>query len=142
MFAVDSIPAIFAVTTDTFVVFTSNVFALLGMRALYFLLAGAAERFRYLHVGLGVILAFVGVKLLVSDLWHPPTWTSLAVIAAVLGGTLAASLRADRADRAGRAEMAAGRAPAGRPGLEIEALPDPGPDGEPEREFARSTGGV
>jgi tellurite resistance protein TerC len=96
LFAVDSIPAIFAVTTDTFVVFTSNVFALLGMRALYFLLAGAAERFRYLHVGLGIILAFVGTKLVLSDVWHPPTWSSLAVIAVVLGITFAVSLRRTR----------------------------------------------
>jgi len=99
LFAVDSIPAIFAVTTDTFVVFTSNVFALLGMRALYFLLAGAAERFRYLHVGLGIILAFVGTKLVLSDVWHPPTWSTLAVIAAVLGATFAVSVRHNRADK-------------------------------------------
>jgi tellurite resistance protein TerC len=96
LFAVDSIPAIFAVTTDTFVVFTSNVFALLGMRALYFLLAGAAERFRYLHVGLGIILGFVGFKLVLSDVWHPPTWSTLAVIAVVLGVTFAVSLRQTR----------------------------------------------
>ena len=96
LFAVDSIPAIFAVTTDTFVVFTSNVFALLGMRALYFLLAGAAERFRYLHVGLGIILGFVGVKLVMSDVWHPPTWSTLVVIAVVLGVTFGVSLRRTR----------------------------------------------
>jgi tellurite resistance protein TerC len=93
LFAVDSIPAIFAVTTDTFVVFTSNVFALLGMRALYFLLAGAAERFRYLHVGLGLILGFVGIKLVLSNVWHPPTWSTLVVIAVVLGVTIGVSLR-------------------------------------------------
>jgi len=96
LFAVDSIPAIFAVTTDTFVVFTSNVFALLGMRALYFLLAGAAERFRYLHIGLGLILGFVGAKLVLSEIWHPPTWSTLAVIAVVLGVTVAVSLRRTR----------------------------------------------
>jgi tellurite resistance protein TerC len=84
VFAVDSIPAILAVTTDTFIVFTSNVFALLGMRALYFLLAGAADRFRYLRPGLAVILAAVAVKLLLADLYHVPTWASPAFIAAVL----------------------------------------------------------
>lgn len=96
LFAVDSIPAIFAVTTNTFVVFTSNVFALLGMRALYFLLAGAAERFRYLHIGLGIILGFVGIKLVLSDVWHPPTWSTLAVIAVVLGVTFGVSWRRTR----------------------------------------------
>jgi tellurite resistance protein TerC len=93
IFAVDSIPAILAVTTDTFVVFTSNVFALLGMRALYFLLAGAAERFRYLRPGLAVILAAVAVKLLLGDLYHVPVWTAPAFIAAVLAVVAVLSLR-------------------------------------------------
>jgi len=82
--AVDSIPAILAVTTDPFVVYTSNVFALLGMRALYFLLAGAVARFRYLRPGLAIILAAVAVKLLVADLYTFPTWASPAFIAVVL----------------------------------------------------------
>ncbi len=85
IFAVDSIPAILAVTTDTFVVYTSNVFALLGMRALYFLLAGAARRLRYLQPGLAVILAAVAVKLVTADLYEVPLWASPAFIAAVLG---------------------------------------------------------
>jgi tellurite resistance protein TerC len=84
VFAVDSIPAIFAVTTDTFVVLTSNVFALLGMRALYFLLAGAAIRLRYLQPGLGVILLGVAAKMLLADVWPIPVWASLAFTAAVL----------------------------------------------------------
>jgi len=92
MFAVDSIPAILAVTTDPFVVYTSNVFALLGMRALYFLLAGAAARLRYLRPGLAVILAGVAVKLLLADVWEFPAWSAPAFIAAVLAAVAAASL--------------------------------------------------
>ena len=80
LFAIDSIPAIFAVTRDTFIVFTSNIFALLGMRALYFLLAGAAQRFVYLQTGLGIILAGVGAKLLLTDVYQIPTWASLVFI--------------------------------------------------------------
>ena len=84
IFAVDSIPAVLAVTTDPFIVYTSNVFALLGMRALYFLLAGAADRIRYLRPGLAVILAAVAVKLLLADVWELPAWSAPAFIAAVL----------------------------------------------------------
>ena len=92
IFAVDSIPAIFAVTTDTFVVYTSNVFALLGMRALYFLVADAAARFRYLQPGLAVILAAVAVKLLTTDVYELPVWASPSFIAAVLAVVAAASV--------------------------------------------------
>jgi tellurite resistance protein TerC len=99
IFAVDSIPAILAVTTDTFIVFTSNVFALLGMRALYFLLAGAAARFRYLRPGLAVILAAVAVKLLLADVVHIPTWASPAFIAAVLAAVAALSIRSNMKER-------------------------------------------
>ncbi len=95
-FAIDSIPAVLAITTDTFVVYTSNVFALLGMRALYFLLAGAAARFRYLQPGLAVILAGIAVKMLTADFWHLPTWASPAFIAAVLGAVAVMSLRDSR----------------------------------------------
>jgi tellurite resistance protein TerC len=84
MFAVDSIPAIFAVTTDPFVVFTSNVFAILGLRALYVLLAGAVGRFRFLRAGLSLILAGAAVKLLLSDIYAIPVWASPAFIASVL----------------------------------------------------------
>jgi len=92
IFAVDSIPAIFAVTTDTFVVFTSNVFALLGLRALYFLLAGAVGRLRYLRPGLSVILAAAAVKLLLSDVYTIPVWVSPAFILAVLAVVAVMSL--------------------------------------------------
>jgi tellurite resistance protein TerC len=97
IFAIDSIPAILAITTDTFVVYTSNVFALLGMRALYFLLAGAAARFRYLQPGLAVILAAVAVKLLVADIYTFPAWASPAFIAAVLAAVTVLSVHDSRA---------------------------------------------
>jgi tellurite resistance protein TerC len=96
VFAVDSIPAIFAVTRDPFIVYTSNAFAILGLRALYFLLAGVADRFVYLKTGLAVILAFVGTKMLVADFYHVPVWISLTVIATVLAVSLVASLRSGR----------------------------------------------
>src|ERR687894_3052757 len=95
VFAVDSIPAILAVSREQFIVFSSNAFAILGLRALYFLLAGAAGRFRYLNVGLGVILAFVGIKMLIAEWYHFPTWASLLVITVVLTVAIVASLRAD-----------------------------------------------
>jgi tellurite resistance protein TerC len=100
VFAVDSIPAILAVTRSEFIVFTSNAFAILGLRALYFLLAGAAGKLRYLNVGLGVILAYVGVKMIVSEWYHVPTFLSLAVIAVILTITVVASLRADAREQA------------------------------------------
>jgi tellurite resistance protein TerC len=103
IFAVDSIPAVLAVTTDPFVVYTSNVFALLGMRALYFLLAGAAPRLRYLRPGLAVILAGVGVKLLLADVVEFPTWSAPAFIAAVLAAVAIASLRGGRPQHEGQA---------------------------------------
>ncbi len=96
VFAVDSIPAILAVSREPFIVFSSNAFAILGLRALYFCLAGMAGRFRYLNVGLGVILAFVGIKMLITDVYHFPTFVSLAVIAVVLAVAILASLRADQ----------------------------------------------
>ena len=80
IFAVDSIPAIFAVTTDPFIVYTSNVFAILGLRSLYFALAGVMDKFHYLKIGLGVVLAFVGVKMLLAHTaWKIPTLLSLGV---------------------------------------------------------------
>jgi tellurite resistance protein TerC len=101
VFAVDSIPAIFAVTRESFIVFAANAFAMLGLRALYFLLAGMADRFAYLSQGLAVILAFIGVKMLLIDLWHVPIWLSLAVIAGVLGLSILLSLRATAGSRVG-----------------------------------------
>ncbi len=96
VFAVDSIPAIFAVTRDPFIVYTSNAFAILGLRALYFLLAGAAHRFVHLKTGLAVILAFVGAKMLIVEFYHFPVWFSLSVIGTVLTAAVVASLRSDR----------------------------------------------
>jgi len=97
VFALDSIPAVFGVTRDVFVVFTSNAFAVLGLRALYFLLAGSMDRFRYLRQGLAVLLVFIGVKMLAAAFVHVPVTVSLAVIVVVVGGAVAASLWRDRA---------------------------------------------
>jgi tellurite resistance protein TerC len=103
LFAVDSVPAIFGITRDPFIMFTSNVFAILGLRALYFLLAGVMDLFCYLHYGLAAVLAFVGLKM-VGESWLPhapgtdimPAWASLAVIAALLGMAITASLLAGK----------------------------------------------
>jgi tellurite resistance protein TerC len=84
VFAVDSIPAIFAVTQDPFIVYTSNVFAILGLRALYFLLADVMERFQYLKLGLSFVLAFIGIKMLLSDIYPIPVQVSLLVVAGIL----------------------------------------------------------
>ena len=96
IFAVDSIPAVFAVTDDPFLVFTSNAFAILGLRALYFLLADLMDRFTYLKMGLAVVLGFVGVKMLASEVWHPPGWLPLVVIAGILGISVWISLKTTR----------------------------------------------
>lgn len=93
IFAVDSIPAIFAVTTDPFIVYTSNVFAILGLRSLYFALAGVMNKFRYLKIGLGAVLAFVGVKMLLAHSpWKIDTLLSLGVIVLILAASVIASL--------------------------------------------------
>ncbi len=93
VFAVDSIPAIFAITRNTFIVYTSNVFAILGLRSMYFLLAGVVEKFRYLRYGLAIVLTFIGIKMLIVALGlHIPIWFSLAFVATVLLGSVAASL--------------------------------------------------
>ena len=99
VFAVDSIPAIFAVTQEPFLVYTSNAFAILGLRAMYFLLADLVHRFVYLKAGLAAILVFVGVKMLLLDVWKVPIWLSLSVIAASLGVAVILSLRATRPAR-------------------------------------------
>jgi tellurite resistance protein TerC len=96
VFAVDSIPAIFAITTEPFIVFTSNIFAILGLRSLYFLLAGIIDRFVYLEYGLAAILTFVGVKMLTSGFIHLPTWLSLIVIVTILAVSIGASLLSGR----------------------------------------------
>ena len=92
VFAVDSIPAVFAITQDTFIVYTSNICAILGLRSLYFLLANLMNRFVYLRVGLSVILIFVGIKMILSKLFPIPNYISLVVIVAVLAITICASI--------------------------------------------------
>jgi tellurite resistance protein TerC len=92
IFAVDSIPAIFAVTSDPFLVYTSNVFAILGLRSLYFLLAGVMHRFEYLKLGLAAVLVFVGTKMALVDVYEIPSATSLAVVGALLAISILASL--------------------------------------------------
>ena len=92
IFAVDSIPAVFAVTRDPFLVYTSNIFAILGLRSLYFVLAGIMEKFYYLKLGLSVILTFVGVKMVLADVFSLPTALSLVVIAVVLTIAIVASI--------------------------------------------------
>ena len=92
IFAVDSIPAIFAITLDPFLVYTSNIFAILGLRALYFLLAGVVHRFHYLKLGLSAVLVFVGAKMLLADVYPIPVGLSLGVVALLLTASIAASL--------------------------------------------------
>ncbi len=101
IFAVDSIPAIFAITGDPFIVFTSNIFAILGLRSLYFLLGGLVDKFRYLKVGLAGVLVFVGLKMSMMDVYKVPPVLSLLIVLAILGGSIAASLtvRASAAER-------------------------------------------
>jgi tellurite resistance protein TerC len=91
VFAVDSIPAVFAVTKDTFLIYTSNVFAILGLRSLYFLLADVVGRFHFLKLGLAAVLGFVGLKMLAADVFHLPVGISLGVIALLLGSSVVAS---------------------------------------------------
>ena len=125
VFAVDSIPAILGITTDPFLAFASNIMAVLGLRALYFVLAGVIERLRYLHYGLAAVLMFIGVKMLIADLYHIPTLASLAFILLALGGSGAASLIVTRREKRHA-----------RPGLEEQApaqeRSDPAPDAQAE----------
>jgi len=104
IFAVDSIPAIFAITTDPFIVLTSNVFAILGLRSMYFLLADMADRFSLLKYGLALVLAFVGTKMLLIDLVKIPVLLSLGAVAVIIGGSVLLSVR--RAARTGAAQQA------------------------------------
>ena len=92
VFAVDSIPAIFAVTREPFIVYTSNVFAILGLRALYFLLANVMDKFQYLKLGLSAVLTFIGIKMVIVDLYHIPVGLSLAIVASILTISILASL--------------------------------------------------
>lgn len=115
VFAVDSVPAVLAVSREPFIVFASNAFAILGLRSLYFLLGGMQGKFRYLNIGLGVILAFVGIKMLLIGKpfeVHMPTWLSLSFIAVVLTIAIVASLRADKRDGGSGGHHAATPAPA------------------------------
>ncbi len=133
IFAFDSIPAILAVSREPFIIFSSNAFAILGLRALYFCLSGISDKFRYLNQGLGVILAFVGLKMLAADLFHVPTWASLLFIALVLTVTILLSVEADRRDDA---RDAAAPTPGPEAGREAEPEPEPEPDpaGDPRDE--------
>jgi tellurite resistance protein TerC len=92
IFALDSIPAVFGVTTDRFVVFTSNLFAVLGLRSLYFALSGLFDRLRYLEHGLVAVLAIIGAKMVLAIAWPAPAWLSLSLVGLVLGGAVVASL--------------------------------------------------
>ena len=99
IFAVDSIPAIFAITTDPFIVLTSNIFAILGLRAMYFLLADMADRFSLLKYGLAIVLMFIGVKMLLIDLYKIPVEVSLGVVAAIIATSIILSLKKDARER-------------------------------------------
>ena len=96
LFAIDSIPAIFAVTNEAFIVLAANCFALMGLRAAYFVVVGALGRFEYLHYGLAVVLGVVGLKMLTSDVYEPPIWLTLGSVVAILGLSVLASLWATR----------------------------------------------
>ena len=96
VFAMDSIPAAFGITTDVFVIFTANAFAVLGLRSLYFVLAGAMDRFTYVNLGLAALLIFIGCKMLLEPLFAVPILASVAVIVTIMGGSIAASLWHER----------------------------------------------
>jgi len=123
VFAVDSIPAVIAITRDPFIVYTSNVFAILGLRALYFLLAGVMRHFRYLKVGLSMVLCFVGVKMMLADIYKIPTYMALAAVAAILGAAILASLIAARREEQAQARAIPGVS--GGTGHPPDADPDP-----------------
>ncbi|OWY60992.1 hypothetical protein B7486_66200 [cyanobacterium TDX16] len=122
VFAIDSIPAILAVSRSEFIVFSSNAFAILGLRSLYFLLAGLADKFRYLNNGLAIILGYVGVKFMIVEFYHVPTYVSLAVIAVVLTVTILLSIRADKNDPQSAADAVDD--PTDGPPAVVEADPD------------------
>ncbi|HYH17022.1 MAG TPA: DUF475 domain-containing protein, partial [Azospirillum sp.] len=101
MFALDSVPAIFAVTSDPFIVYTSNVFAILGLRSLYFALSGIIHRFAYLKYGLSLVLVFIGTKMVLIDVWKVPTALALGVTATLIGGSVLLSLIKTRPETTG-----------------------------------------
>ncbi len=140
VFAVDSIPAIFAVTDDPFIVFTSNVFAILGMRSLYFALAGLLDRFTYLKTGLAAVLAFVGAKMIASGWVKVAPLASLGVIAAILGAAVAASLlRQRRAARTAEGVRPIPAAPAAPRGAAPPRSPAPAGGRTPSARAAAGT---
>jgi tellurite resistance protein TerC len=96
VFAIDSIPAIFAITDEAFIVLAANIFAVLGLRAAYFVIVGALDRFEYLHYGLAAVLAVVGLKMLTSEVYEPPIWMTLGAVVVILGTAVLASLWATR----------------------------------------------
>ena len=100
IFALDSIPAIFAVTTNSFIVFTSNVFAILGLRSLYFVLAGAIQYFRYLKIGLSIVLVFIGLKMVLVKYIYIPTPLSLGVVVLIIAGSILLSVKATKREKA------------------------------------------
>jgi tellurite resistance protein TerC len=125
MFAVDSVPAILAITRDPFIVYTSNIFAILGLRALFFLLAGVMGMFRYLKIGLCFVLTFVGVKMLISEFYKIPITVSLGIVAGILAVSIAASLIFPAAAHPGEEQGTGGSAaPKGGP----KGTEDKGPD--------------
>ena len=130
VFAVDSIPAILGVTTDPFLAYASNIMAVVGLRALYFLLAGVIERIRYLHIGLGAVLVFIGLKMLTEPLLEAydleiPTWVSLAVVVGCISTAAAVSWAVTRREQSGQSLPLPPGAPT-PPGVE-----SPPPEGEP-----------
>lgn len=127
LFAIDSVPAIFSVTTDTFLVFSSNAFAILGLRSLYFLLAGAVDKFRYLKPGLAALLIFAGMKILIADFVKIPIPLSLAIIIGILATAIGTSLIADRRDHQRRVALGiTHHEKAHHEGTHEEATPSPG----------------
>jgi tellurite resistance protein TerC len=111
MFALDSVPAIFAVTDDPFIVYTSNVFAILGLRSLYFALAGIIHRFSYLKYGLSLVLVFIGTKMMLIDIWKVPTALALGVTAGLIAGSIVLSLFKTRNEPAPEEDALADHAP-------------------------------
>jgi len=99
VFAVDSIPAVYAITSDPFIVFTSNIFAILGLRSLYFLLAGLLNKFKFLKIGLSAVLVFVGIKMLISGIIYIPILLSLGVICVLLSGSILVSILVSKTDK-------------------------------------------
>ncbi|MEM6784136.1 MAG: TerC family protein [Bacteroidota bacterium] len=137
VFAFDSIPAILGITTDPFLAYSSNIMAVLGLRALYFLLAGVIEQVRYLHIGLSLTLVFIGAKMLAIDVMHVPTPVSLGVIVTLIGGSALVSVWANRRDTRSTGEEDAAE-DAGREPPTLD-LPTPEPNAPvDERDSARA----